>query len=255
KTLHEKGWIYEGFRVLPYCWKDETPLSNHELRMDDDVYKMRQDPAVTVGFTLEDRGESSPLDGAKILVWTTTPWTLPSDLAVMVGSEIDYVVVEAPVPGTEEKARYVLAEARLSKYARELADENGEFTVLATYRGADLVGRTYTPPFNYYAGHAAPEFGRAFRVVAADDAVTTTDGTGVVHTAGAFGEVDKEVTDREEIEAVMPVGKDGRFTHPVVEYADTLVFDANAPIIDHLKAATRAAGGESGDQRSVSPGP
>ncbi|WP_110239342.1 isoleucine--tRNA ligase [Nocardioides gilvus] len=247
KTLHEKGWIYEGFRVLPYCWKDETPLSNHELRMDDDVYKMRQDPAVTVGFTLEDRGEDSPLDGAKILVWTTTPWTLPSNLAVMVGSEIDYVVVEAPVPGVEgTKARYVLAAALLPKYARELADEHGEFTVLATYSGADLVGRTYTPPFSYYAGHAG-----AFRVVAADDAVTTTDGTGVVHTAGAFGEVDKEVTDREGIEAVMPVGKDGRFTHPVVEYADTLVFDANAPIIEHLKAATR---GESGQHGSVSEG-
>src|SRR5690606_20755449 len=145
KTLHEKGWIYEGFRVLPYCWKDETPLSNHELRMDDDVYKMRQDPAVTVGFTLEDRGEASRLDGARILVWTATPWTLPSNPAVMVGSEIAYVVVEAPVPGAEgQTARYVLAEALLPKYARELADpeaaEGDGFSVLATYRGADLVG-------------------------------------------------------------------------------------------------------------------
>ncbi|QCX26767.1 isoleucine--tRNA ligase [Nocardioides jishulii] len=250
KQLHEKGWIYEGFRVLPYCWKDETPLSNHELRMDDDVYKMRQDPAVTVGFTLTDRGDDPVLDGAKILVWTTTPWTLPSNLAVMVGSEIDYVVVEAPVPGTEEKARYVLAEALLGKYARELADADaaeGEsgFTVLATYKGADLVGRTYTPPFSYYLGHE-----NAFRVVAADDAVTTTDGTGVVHTAGAFGEVDKEVTDREGIEAVMPVGKDGTFTHPVDEYAGMLVFDANPHVIDHLKAATR---GES-ERGAVTPG-
>ncbi|GGD15215.1 isoleucine--tRNA ligase [Nocardioides daphniae] len=250
KRLHDKGYVYEGFRVLPYCWKDETPLSNHELRMDDDVYKMRQDPAVTVGFTLEDRGEGSPLDGARILVWTTTPWTLPSNLAVMVGSEIDYVVVEATVPGSEEKARYVLAEALLGKYARELADADGEFTVLATYKGADLVGRTYAPPFSYYLGHE-----NAFRVVAADDAVTTTDGTGVVHTAGAFGEVDKEVTDREGIEAVMPVGKDGTFTHPVSEYAGMLVFDANPHVIDHLKAATRAAGGDaSGEQGAVTPG-
>ena len=94
--------------------------------------------------------------------------------------------------------------------------------VLGRYRGADLVGRTYTPPFSYYLGRA-----RASRVVPADDVVTTTDGTGVVHTAGAFGEADKEVTDREGIEAVMPVGKDGRFTHPVDEYAGMLVFDAN----------------------------
>ena len=238
--LHAKGWIYEGFRVLPYCWRDETPLSNHELRMDDDVYKMRQDPAVTVGFTLDDTGTDEVLDGAKILVWTTTPWTLPSNLAVMVGSAIEYVVVQAPVPGTEETARYVLAEALLGKYARELADADGEFTVLGRYTGADLLGRSYTPPFSYYLGRE-----NAFRVVAADDAVTTTDGTGVVHTAGAFGEVDKEVTDREGIEAVMPVGKDGRFTHPVDEYAGTLVFDANPQVIEHLKAATRG-GGEQG---------
>lgn len=239
KSLHDKGLVYEGFRVLPYCWNDETPLSNHELRMDDDVYQNRQDPAVTVGYTLHARegveGDAE-LDGAKVLIWTTTPWTLPSNLAVMVGSDIDYVVVEAPVPGTEATARYLLAEARLGAYARELGDEP---VVLARRRGADLVGLTYTPPFSYYADHD-----RAFRVVAADDAVTTTDGTGVVHTAGAFGEVDKEVTDREGIEAVMPVGKDGRFTAPVTEYAGMQVFDANPHVIDHLRAATRGATGE-----------
>ncbi|MDN4172426.1 isoleucine--tRNA ligase [Nocardioides sp. SOB77] len=227
KRLHDKGLVYEGFRVLPYCWNDETPLSNHELRMDDDVYQNRQDPAVTVGYDITSEGE---LEGAKLLVWTTTPWTLPSNLAVMVGSDIDYVAVEA------EGTRYVLAEARLASYARELGDEP---TVVWRGKGTDLLGLTYTPPFSYYLGHE-----RAFRVVPADDAVTTTDGTGLVHTAGAFGEVDKEVTDREGIEPVMPVGKDGRFTHPVEEYAGMQVFDANPHVIDHLKAATR---GETGD--------
>ena len=111
-------------------------------------------------------------------------------------------------------------------------------------KGADLLGLTYTPPFTYYAGHA-----NAFRVVESD-IVTTTDGTGLVHSAGAFGEDDKVVTDREGIEPVMPVGKDGRFTHPVDEYAGMLVFDANLHIIDHLKAATAGAG----DAGSVSPG-
>ena len=235
--LYEKGLVYEGFRVLPYCWNDETPLSNHELRMDDDVYQNRQDPAVTVGYRLDDTGTDPVLDGAHLLIWTTTPWTLTSNLAVMVGTEIDYVVVEAPVPGTEQTARYLLAEARLPAYARELGDEP---QVLGRYRGADLLDRTYTPPFSYYLGHD-----RAFRVVAADDAVTTTDGTGLVHTAGAFGEVDKEVTDREGIEPVMPVGKDGRFTAPVDDYAGMQVFDANLPIIDHLKAVTRGEAGES----------
>lgn len=232
KSLFDKGLVYEGFRVLPYCWNDETPLSNHELRMDDDVYKMRQDPAVTVGFSITTQGE---LEGAKLLVWTTTPWTLPSNLAVMVGSEIDYVAVE------HEGERFVLAEARLSSYARELGEEP-----VVTWRGtgADLLGLTYAPPFAYFADHA-----NAFRVVAADEAVTTTDGTGLVHSAGAFGEVDKEVTDREGIEPVMPVGKDGRFTHPVDEYAGMLVFDANPHIIDDLKAVTQ--GGAAG---SVTPG-
>ena len=234
--LHEKGLVYEGFRVLPYCWNDETPLSNHELRMDDDVYQNRQDPAVTVGYALDTTGEDEVLDGAHLLIWTTTPWTLTSNLAVMVGSDIEYVVVEAGVPGTDTTARYLLAEARLASYAKELAPTGStdDIEVLGRYCGADLVGRSYTPPFSYFLGHAG-----AFRVVAADDAVTTTDGTGLVHTAGAFGEVDKEVTDREGIEAVMPVGKDGRFTHPVDDYAGLQVFEANLQIIDHLKAATR----------------
>lgn len=232
KSLFDKGLVYEGFRVLPYCWNDETPLSNHELRMDDDVYQMRQDPAVTVGFSITTAGD---LEGAKLLVWTTTPWTLPSNLAVMVGSDIDYVVVE------HEGQRFVLAEARLAAYSRELGDEPA---VVWRGKGADLLGLTYAPPFSYFAGHE-----NAFRVVAADEAVTTTDGTGLVHSAGAFGEVDKEVTDREGIEPVMPVGKDGRFTHPVVEYAGMLVFDANLQIIDDLKTVTQ--GGIAG---SVTPG-
>ncbi|MDP3969562.1 MAG: isoleucine--tRNA ligase [Nocardioides sp.] len=236
KTLHDKGLVYEGFRVLPYCWNDETPLSNHELRMDDDVYQDRQDPAVTVGFRLE--------TGELALVWTTTPWTLPSNLAIMVGEDIDYVVVEAGVPGTEGRTeRYVLAEARLASYARELGEEP---VVVERVTGADLAGRSYTPPFSYFLGHE-----RAFRVVTAEF-VTTTDGTGLVHTAGAFGEDDKVVTDREGIEPVMPVGKDGRFTHPVTDYEGLGVFDANLPIIDHLKATTRGAPAE--ECGSVSPG-
>lgn len=224
KSLFDKGLIYEGFRVLPYCWNDETPLSNHELRMDDDVYQSRQDPSVTVGLEVTTEG---PFAGAKLLVWTTTPWTLPSNLAVMVGSDIDYVIVEDY--GVD---RYVIAEARLAAYARELGEEPN---VVWRGKGSDLVGLTYTPPFRYFEGHA-----NAFRVVPADEAVTTTDGTGLVHSAGAFGEVDKEVTDREKIEPVMPVGKDGRFTAPVDEYAGMLVFDANLHIIDDLKARAGA---------------
>ena len=179
KQLYDKGWVYEGFRVLPYCWNDETPLSNHELRMDDDVYRMRQDPAVTVGFRLT----SGPAEGALALVWTTTPWTLPSNLAVDGRRGHRLRRGRAPTPtGTSE--RYLLAEARLAAYAREFGDDAGDR--LARFTGADLVGRTYTPPFSYYVGHES-----AFRRGAGDEFVTTTDGTGLVHTAGAFGEDDK----------------------------------------------------------------
>ncbi|MCY7400547.1 MAG: isoleucine--tRNA ligase [Nocardioides sp.] len=240
KQLHEKGLVYEGFRVLPYCWQDETPLSNHELRMDDDVYQMRQDPAVTVGYDVTTEGE---LKGVKVLVWTTTPWTLPSNLAVMVGADIDYVVVESSAP-TGRPERYLIADARLASYKRELYPDSDEATVLSHHTGTDLVGLEYAPPFTYYAGHA-----KAFRLVPAEF-VTTTDGTGLVHTAGAFGEDDKVVTDREGIEAVMPVGKDGRFTFPVTDYEGMQVFDANLHVIDHLKAATLGEG-ETG---SVTPG-
>ncbi|MYM20505.1 isoleucine--tRNA ligase [Brevibacterium sp. 5221] len=225
KSLYEKGLIYEGFRVLPYCWSDETPLSNHELRMDDDVYQMRQDPAVTVGFEATD-GE---LAGAKLLVWTTTPWTLPSNLAIVVGTDIDYVLIESDGP-TGSPERYVIARTRLGAYAREFGEQP---TVLRELSGADLLGTHYRPPFGYFADQP-----NAFRVVEGDF-VTTTDGTGLVHTAGAFGEDDYVVTTRENIEAVMPVGADGRFTAPVREYEGELVFDANPMVIRDLKAATK----------------
>jgi isoleucyl-tRNA synthetase len=233
--LYRKGLVYSDFRVLPYCWNDQTPLSNHELRMDDDVYQNRQDPAVTVGFevtSVPDGAADAVRAGDKLLVWTTTPWTLPSNLLIMVGEDIDYVVVESTFSGSTE--RYVLAEARLGHYARELTDEGAEQPrVVGRLTGADLLEVAYRPPFSYYEGRD-----RAHRVVAADF-VTTTDGTGLVHSAGAFGEDDKIVCDREGVASVMPVGADGKFTHPVDEYAGLQVFDANLPIIDHLKAVTR----------------
>ena len=231
KQLHEKGLAYEGFRVLPYCWNDQTPLSNHELRMDEDVYQNRQDPAVTVGCRLTE----GPYAGALALIWTTTPWTLTCNLAIMVGEDIDYVVVESSVP-TGAVERYVIAEARAAAYAREFTgDPKGDVAALVVGRakGSELVGTHYTPPMSYYLGHE-----NAFRIVPAEF-VTTSDGTGLVHTAGAFGEDDKVVTDREGIEVVVPVAIDGTFTHPVTDYAGLLVLDANGLVIDHLKARTR----------------
>ena len=229
KTLYDKGLVYEGFRVLPYCWNDQTPLSNHELRMDDDVYQMRQDPAVTIGYRLE--------TGELALIWTTTPWTVPSNIAMAVHPDIDYVVVESEFSGTTE--RYVIAEARLAAYRKELGGsdpESLEDRIVERLKGSELVGRRYTPPFSYFLGHPKGH------VVLPADYVTTEDGTGLVHIASAFGEEDKVLTDAFGIDVVVPVSADGRFTYPVTDYEGMHVFDANAHIIDHLKARTRGDG-------------
>src|SRR5690606_3179902 len=130
KTIYDKGLAYEGYRVLPYCWRDETPLSAHELRMDDDVYKMRQDPSVTVTFPLTGaKAESLGLTGVRALAWTTTPWTLPTNLALAVGPEIEYVVLPAGPAGAADvhnegetveasAHRYLLARDLLAGYAK-----------------------------------------------------------------------------------------------------------------------------------------
>ena len=224
KQLYDKGLAYEGYRVLPYCWVDETPLSNHELRMDDDVYASRQDPALTVGLRLE--------TGELALVWTTTPWTLPSNLAVAVGPDIEYVTVEpapdSPFAQAHPGERVLLAAPRLAAYSREL----GEATVVETVRGSQLERRRYTPPFDYFAGHE-----NAHQVLVADF-VTTDDGSGIVHLAPAFGEDDMAACDAAGIAAVVPVDEKGRFTAVVSDYAGLQVFDGNKPIIADLKAGT-----------------
>jgi isoleucyl-tRNA synthetase len=210
KSLWERGLIYEGFRVLAYCWRCETPLSNTETRMDD-VYRDRQDPALTVWFQLE--------SGERILAWTTTPWTLPSNLALAVGADIDYAVME------EDGQRYLLAEARLESYAHEL--ERAER--VGTVRGADLVGRHYTPMFGYFA-----DTPNAFQVLAADF-VSTEDGTGVVHLAPGFGEDDQHACTEAGIPTLCPMDEHGRYTSEVADWAGQHVFEANPAVIRHLK--------------------
>ncbi|WP_315097877.1 isoleucine--tRNA ligase [uncultured Cellulomonas sp.] len=220
KRLYDQDMAYEGYRVLPYCWRDETPLSNHELRMDDDVYQSRQDPALTVGLRLE--------TGELALIWTTTPWTLPSNLAVAVGPDVDYVTVEPGPDSAFAGELVVLAAARLGAYAKEL----GEATVVATVTGRDLAGRRYTPPFDYFAGRE-----NAHQVLLADF-VTTEDGSGIVHLAPAFGEDDMVACDVAGIAPVVPVDSQGKFTTEVPDYVGQLVFDANKPIIADLKAGS-----------------
>ncbi len=229
KQLWDKGLAYEGYRVLPYCWRDETPLSNHELRMDDDVYQSRQDPALTVGFKMV--GPSfKELDGAYLLVWTTTPWTLPSNLAVAVHPDVTYALVAAG------ERRFVLAQPRLAAYAREFGTESGEEPeILGTYRGADLVGTGYLPPFPYFM-----DTPNAFQVLPGEF-VTTEDGTGIVHMAPAYGEDDMVVAEAAGIVPVTPVDSKGRFDATVPDYQGQHVFDANSNIIRDLKNQTGPA--------------
>ena len=197
KTLWDKGLIYEGYRVLWYCWRCETPLSNTETRMDD-VYRARQDPAVTVAFRLTAPG-LRPRRG-EALAWTTTPWTLPSNLAWRSGPT-STTCWSRRRRGRGE--RFVLAAARLDAYAKELPNP----LVVRQIRAAhELLGLSYTPVFDFFVGRP-----NAHRMLSADY-VTTTDGTGIVHIAPAFGEEDKVVTDAAGIEVVNPVDSQGRFT-------------------------------------------
>ena len=210
KTLHNKGLIYEGYRVLAYCWRCETPLSNTETRMDD-VYRDRQDPALTVKFALD--------SGEKILAWTTTPWTLPANLALAVHPDVVYAVIEI------DGEQLILAEARLDSYEREF----GEAQRVGTLLGSDLVGRTYQPLFDYFSDTES-----AFRILGADF-VTTQDGTGVVHLAPGFGEEDQNVCLEAGIATVCPMDSHGCYTSEVTPWAGQHVFEANPAVIKHLK--------------------
>src|SRR4051794_18446394 len=213
KTLHDKGLVYEGFRVLAYCFRCETPLSNTETRMDD-VYRDRTDPALTVTFRLE--------TGEDIAVWTTTPWTLPSNLALAVGPSLEYAVLS-----DKSGHRLIMGASRVAAYAKELEG----YTQVGTVRGADLAGRKYTPLFDFLVEQAGPH---AYQVLAADY-VSDEDGTGVVHQAPAFGEDDQNVCNAAGIPTIVTVDEHTRFTALVPTWQGVQVFDANKPIIADLK--------------------
>lgn len=245
KTLYDKGLAYEGYRVLPYCWRDETPLSNHELRMDDDVYQDRQDPSVTVSFPLTGPDAAAKgLDGVRVLAWTTTPWTLPTNMALAVGPEIAYVVVPAGPNGAAEGvdgARYLLARDLLGGYAKDLGYEDAASATEAVERtitGAELGGLAYEPLFDYYADVDTYGTQNAWRVLV-DDYVTTSDGTGVVHQAPAYGEDDQRVAEAAGIPTILSLDDGGRFLSNVTDVAGMLWMEANTPIIRLLRGKQR----------------
>ena len=216
KQLHDKGLVYEAQRVVPYSWGAETPLSNFEIRLDD-ATRPRQDPAVTVGFRLRPRhGDPGPM---RLIAWTTTPWTLPSNLALAVGPDLDYAVIE------HDGEYLVLGAATVAKYAAELGDAEP----VATVKGSELMGRAYEPMFGFFADTPG-----SFKVLGADF-IDTEEGTGVVHIAPGFGEDDQTLGAANGVGIVVPVDDSGRFTAEVTDYAGMNVFDANAEIIRDLK--------------------
>ncbi len=212
--LFAKGLVYEGYKVMPFSAKLGTPLSNFEANLN---YKEVDDPSLTVIFPLIDE------PGTALLVWTTTPWTLPSNLAAMVGPEIEYVKVKEKKSGQ----KYILAKSRLSTYFKDPV----EYEIVDTLTGKQLAGKRYQPLLPYYAARAQQ---KAFRVLL-EDSISTEEGTGIVHSAPAFGEVDFFVCSREGIEIVCPVDQNGKFTDEIPEYAGQFVKDADKEIIRRLK--------------------
>jgi isoleucyl-tRNA synthetase len=214
--LHKKGLVYRSHKVVPYSPRLTSVLSNFEANQN---YKMTQDPSVYVRFKM--RG-----DQAYFLAWTTTPWTLISNLALAVGPDIDYVKVRHLADGQI----YWLAEARLDAVFKKPKSGEAQVEVLERVKGTALAGKTYEPLFPYFAGHK-----NAFQVLV-DTYVTTSDGTGIVHQAPAYGEDDFRVCRAAGIDFVDPIDDEGRFKSSIPEYVGVDFKEADKEICRRLKA-------------------
>ena len=207
KQIYDQELVYEGFKVMPFSMKLGTPISNFEANLN---YREVDDPSVTVMFELVDE------PGTYFLAWTTTPWTLPSNLALMVSPSHEYVKVQ------KDGKKYILAEARVDANFKEGAE------VLERFKGSSLQDKKYKPLFPFFKDN------EGFRIIL-EEGVSMEDGTGIVHSAPAFGEMDFFACKRENIELVCPVDSNGRFTAEVPPYAGMLVKDADKPIMQDLK--------------------
>jgi len=215
KKVWERGLIYEGFRVQPYCPRCTTPLSNFELN---EGYKDTKSPSITVTFPLVDDPKT------KILVWTTTPWTLPSNILLVVGEDITYVKVQ------DGEDNFILAKERLPAYYKNESD----YTIREEMPGSALVGKAYQPMFTYFTDRCD----KFFKVYTADF-VSTEDGTGIVHIAPAFGEDDFQIGQKLDLPIVCPVDEEGRFTEEVPEWQGRVVYDADDDITQTIKKMGR----------------
>jgi len=214
KQLYNKEMLYRGEKILMYCPRCETPLSNSEISMDNSYKKVKEE-TITVKFKLKD-------EEAYILAWTTTPWTLPSNLALTVNPNLTYVYLQ----DKSDDSVYVMGKEVVSRYFKNSED----YGIIKEVLGEELVRKKYEPLFPYFKSLT-----NSFRVIAADF-VTAEDGTGIVHTAPAFGEDDYNVCKTNGIDFIQPVDKQGKFTKEVNDFAGDYIFSSNRKIIDFLKA-------------------
>ena len=225
KTIHERGLLYQGFKVVPYCVRCGTALSSHELGQPD-VYRDVVDPSVYVRLPVTTAGSGGVVEtGDELVVWTTTPWTLVSNAAVAVDSELTYVrarVGEDPVE--------IVAEALVERVLGPAAE------ILDRFPGRALEGVGYEPPFPFIPGSA---YGERGHTVLAADFVTAHDGTGLVHTAIAFGEDDFRLGEQYGLKVVNPVRLDGTYDERIGPYAGRWVKDADADLVEDLRARGR----------------
>jgi isoleucyl-tRNA synthetase len=218
KTLYEKDLLYEGFKVSPHCPRDQTSLSSAEVALGYQQYPDPvADPSVYVRLPLLDEEHTS------LLVWTTTPWTLVSNAAVAVGPEVQYATVEV------DGERVILAEELLEKVLGE-----SDYEVLSRTTGRNLEGSRYRRPFDYVPVERAEGYENLWTVVLGDY-VTTTEGTGLVHTAPAYGEDDARTGRRYGLPTIHPVRPDGTFDERVGPFAREFVKDADTGLVEELR--------------------
>ena len=223
QTIYDKGLLYERLKVVPYCTRDGTTLSSHELGQPD-VYRDVVDPSVYVRLPVTE-GNDRVRPGDNLLIWTTTPWTLVSNTAVAVDPELPYVRAQ-----TEDGTVFILAEALIDRVLKQRA------MVLDRFPGSELENVRYEPPFPFIPGS---EYGPRGHTVLAADFVTADDGTGLVHTAIAFGEDDFRLGEQYGLKVINPVRLDGTFDERIGPYQGRWVKDADLDLIEDLRARGR----------------
>lgn len=232
KELYKKGLLYEDYRVMPYSWKCQTPVSNMETKMDNS-YREKVDKAITVKFKLREvpnfiKEVNNEIDKIFVLAWTTTPWTLPSNLALTINKDFDYVLIK------KNEEYYIICKNLLNKYKKELSvDDEGNFDIITEFKGEKILGLKYEPLLPYFK-EQDKEDNKCFTIIHGDF-VTIEDGTGIVHTAPGFGEDDNNVCKPLGIPTICPVDDGGCFTSEVYDYVGKHVFDTNDLIIIRLK--------------------